>query len=338
MSVIIYARVSTEEQAETDLSIPAQIRAMQAYAAGTLNKPIVQEFQDVASGRSMKGRSGLLAAIKFASLRKEVDTFLVHRIDRLSRDIADYHVIKATLAKHGIRLVSVVEHTDNTPAGELMENIFASFAQFTSAKIGFEVRKSLEERLRRGEWTAQAPVGYLLKQKKLVPDPARARFVREAFRRYATETISVSQLARELAEIGFVGKHGKPIAINRIYTMLHNPIYIGRLKTSFGEFPGKHQPLIDENVFEICQKRLNHGRGKVAPRQAQHFPLAGQLNCPTCGRVLIGEHHIKKSGREYRYYRCHNTKCHYSIHADEVEANMTIIGDIPPKVQSDDLN
>jgi len=130
MSVVIYARVSTDKQAEHDLSIPAQFKAMYAHAANELHEPVIAEYQDVASGRSMRERPGLLAAIKFATHHKDVKALLVHRIDRLSRDITDYHVVKAQLKAHEVRLVSVIEHTDETPAGELMENIFASFAEF----------------------------------------------------------------------------------------------------------------------------------------------------------------------------------------------------------------
>lgn len=333
MSVIIYARVSTAEQAETDLSIPAQIHAMHTYAAGTLKKSIIEEFQDVGSGRSMKNRPGLLAAIRFAKTHKDIDTLLVHRIDRLSRDLADYHFVKAMLKKHGTDVVSVVEHTEDTPAGEFKENIFAASAEFYSANLGLEVRKSLEERLRRGQWIAQAPIGYIYKDKKLVPDPARARFIQEAFRRYASEGISVRRLSHELADIGFVGKRGKSISINRLFRVLHNPFYIGLMETSLGKFPGKHRPLIDKQLFAACQERLGHGRGKVVPRQSEHFPLAGKLNCPRCGRTLIGEHHIKKSGREYRYYRCHNTPCHYSIHANEAENAISTTQATQPTVQ-----
>lgn len=323
MSAIIYARVSTEKQAEHDLSIPSQLKAMRVYATTHLGKNVIEEFQDVGSGRSMRGRPGLLAAIQCATKRKDVDTFIVNRIDRLSRNVADYQVIKAQLAVHNVQLVSVVEHTDDSPAGELMENLFASLAEFYSANMGAQIRNGMQERLARGEWIAQAPVGYILRNRKLLLDPARARFVREAFSRYATESISVLQLSKEMAEQGFVGKHGKPISLNRFNTMLHNPIYIGVMKSTLGEFPGTHTPLIDNATFKAVQARLNHRRRRIAQAGSHHFQLAGMLNCPTCGRVLVGEEHKKKSGKIYRYYRCHTAACGYSIHAAVAEQTTT---------------
>ena len=333
MSIVTYARVSTTEQAETDLSIPAQLTAMRDFAKSQLRKPIVEEFRDVASGTSLKGRPGLIAAMKFAVQQKGVDTLLVHRIDRLARDLADYHFVKGVLAQHHIQVVSVVEHIDDTPVGELIENIFASWAQYYSKNIGFEVRKSMRERLERGEWIAQPPIGYrLTKDKRLVPDPARAHFVKLAFHRYATEDISAKQLTAELVEAGFIGQRGKPIVLNRVYTMLRNPFYIGVLKTSVGEYPGNHEPLIDKELFDACQKKL--GERMLGPRRKHFFPLAGKLKCPKCGRMLVGETHKKKSGRIYNYYRCHTPKCGYTIRKENAEAKTKVPDDVSAELDA----
>lgn len=324
MTAILYARVSTPDQAEHDLSIPAQIHAMEAKAK-SLGKAVVEVFKDVGSGRTMKDRPGLLAAVKYACEHKEVDTVFVHRIDRLARNAADYHFLKMKLSSAGVRIVPVVEHVDDTPAGEFLENIFAAYAEFYSANLGVDIRNGMTERLRQGRWSWKAPLGYALDRGRLVPDPARARFVRTAFRRYATEPISVTQLAKELHEQGLTTAHGKPIRANRLYVVLRNKIYTGTLETALGVFPGKHEPLVEPSVFQRVQERLGQGRGKAAPLPRPHFPLAGLLNCTVCGRVLTGERHVKPNGKEYRYYRCHAG--HRALKAAAAEANIDTISE-----------
>jgi len=93
MSVILYARVSTGDQAEKDLSIPAQLRACRqlAKSEGWL---IAGEYQDVSSGRSFCDRPGLTAAIKQAVKSGDVKALVVHRLDRLARNLYDHLVIK----------------------------------------------------------------------------------------------------------------------------------------------------------------------------------------------------------------------------------------------------
>lgn len=316
MNAILYARVSTTEQAEHDLSIPAQVNAMHAVAQ-QLSKPVLQTFKDVGSARTMKDRPGLLAAIKFAAEHRDVDTLIVHRIDRLARNVVEYHVIKEQLRQRGVQVVSVVEHTDATPAGEFMENIFAAYTEFYSANLGLEIRKGMTERLRKGRWIGQPPLGYILESVRLVPDPARARFIRQAFHRYASEHISVSQLSRELHAAGLTTRTGKAMTPNRLHVILRNSIYMGEMKTALGIFPGKHELLVDKLTFQAVQARLHKGRGKPAPLPNDMFPLARQLTCPQCGRLLVGERHVKPNGKIYRYYRCHSG--HVSISASQAE-------------------
>lgn len=205
MSALLYARVSTTEQAEHDLSIPAQFNAMRAKAR-ELNCNVVHEFLDIGSGKHLKDRPGLLAAVKFAVEHDTVNIMNIHRIDRFARNAADYHLLKAKLLAAGVRIVSIVEHIDESPAGEFMENIFAAYAEFYSANLSLEVKKGMVQRLKRGEWIGPAPLGYIVNNGALLVDPARARFIREAFHRYATEAVSMLQLTKDLHAQGLVAR------------------------------------------------------------------------------------------------------------------------------------
>lgn len=321
MSVILYARVSTGQQAEKELSIPAQLRALRAYAS-ECGWEIAGEFQDVASGWNLTQRPNLSAALRLAR-NGEVDHLLVHKSDRLSRNTYQYLTIKGQLRTCGVNIVSVVERFEDNPMGEFMEHIMAAQSEFYSANLSFEVKKGLEERLRRGRWNGQLPIGYIKSGDKVMLDPARAAHVRFAFERWANGNVATPALANELFERGLVGRNGKPIAATKLCDVLKNPFYIGIMKTASGEYAGLHPHLIPRELFKRCQEvfrqRCRRG-GKPATKL--HFLLSGLIHCPKCAALLVGERHIKKSGKIFRYYRCHRANCKFNVRAEGPETKV----------------
>jgi len=89
MSIILYARVSTRGQAERDLSLPAQLKLLNRYAAHD-ELEVEAAFEDVASGRSFHGRPGLMDAVALACSSSRANELVVQRIDRIARNTLDY--------------------------------------------------------------------------------------------------------------------------------------------------------------------------------------------------------------------------------------------------------
>ncbi|GFP20581.1 site-specific DNA recombinase, partial [Candidatus Hakubella thermalkaliphila] len=125
MNCLLYARVSTDKQAQKDLSIPAQIAAMKEYARRNGWK-VMGHFIDEGESAKTADRPELKRLIQHCKENKGIDIVLVHKIDRLARNLIDYATIKAILKQKGIRLVSVSEPFDDNPIGHLLENIIAS--------------------------------------------------------------------------------------------------------------------------------------------------------------------------------------------------------------------
>ena len=224
MPVILYARVSTVDQAERELSIPAQLRALEHYAHER-GWSVAATHQDVGSGRSLKERPGLMAATRHARQDSSVDALVVHRVDRLARNTFDYLTLKWKLRKHGVRLVSVVERFESNAMGEFLEHIMAAQAEFYSANLSLEVKKGMEERLRRGKWCGTLPAGYCKRGDVAVLDPSRAPAIKKAFERWATGTVTCRQLAVELHADGLAQRSGHPLRPGGIAQILKNPFY-----------------------------------------------------------------------------------------------------------------
>lgn len=319
MSVILYARVSTGHQAEKELSIPAQLRTLRQYASER-HLEVSGVYQDVSSGCALAGRVGLVAALRHAAADKAVRSLLVHKVDRLSRNTYQYLALKGQLRSHGVSIVSVVEHFEDNPMGEFIEHIMAAQAEFYSANLSFEVKKGLEERRRQGKWSGTLPLGYIKDGEHVRLDPARAHHVRYAFERWGTGQVTSTMLADELRERGLVGRYGKPVAGTKLCGVLKNPFYSGVMRTATGEYAGVHPPLITRELFARCQEVFVQKGKSGKPRQHLCFLLAGLLRCPNCDACLVGEQHVKKkSGKVYRYYRCHRRHCSFTVRAEALE-------------------
>lgn len=185
MNCLLYARVSTDKQARKELSIPAQIVAMKEYAKRNGWK-VVGHFVDEGESAKTADRPELKRLIQHCKEEKNVDIVLVHKIDRLARNLIDYATIKAILKQKGIKLVSVSEPFDDNPIGHLLENIIASISEWYSANLGEEIKKANLAKLKRGEWPHKPPFGYKsIKgpngRVRHLPDSKTAPLVRQAF-------------------------------------------------------------------------------------------------------------------------------------------------------------
>lgn len=319
MSVILYARVSTQHQAEKDLSIPAQLRLLRSYADEN-NLKIAGVYQDVASGRSLVGRTGLLRAVEHARGDSEVDTFLVHRLDRLARNTFSYLAIKAKLKTSGVKLVSLVERVTADPLGDFLEQIMSAQAEFYSANLALEVKKGLEERLRRGQWNGPAPLGYLSVHGKILPDPARAGLIRVAFDIWNRGDVTLRQLSKLLYNESLTGRGGRQVSVSLLGHLLKNEFYIGRMVVAGKAYPGVHPPLIDQATFDRAQVVFRSKTQASNHRGIKHlsFLLPRLVVCPVCTARLVGEEHHRQT-RIYRYYRCHTQGCHFLRRAGDIE-------------------
>jgi DNA invertase Pin-like site-specific DNA recombinase len=318
MKVILYARVSTSKQAENELSIPAQLRLSERYAKEH-SWTVAGKYQDIGSGREFRNRSGLMAALGQAKQDQSIGGLIVHKIDRLSRSVFNYLVLKGKLQADNVRVYSVVEGFEASPMGEFIEHIMAAQAEYYSANLAAEVRKGIEERLLRGQWSSYPPVGYHIRDRRIVPDPARATRIREAFELWSAGNISTERLADEMYNRGLVSRNGKMIKANAFSRILKNSFYAGIMTVRGKEYPGIHPPLISLNLLERSREVF---RQKVRGRHARKhlvFVLSHKLRCPRCASTLIGEHHVKKSGKVFDYYRCHEKTCRYVTRAKELD-------------------
>jgi len=155
-----YVRVSTSEQAIEGISLDNQKAKIQSYCE--LNDlELTEIIEDVGSGKNLKrdGIQEILALIK----RKEIDSLIVYKLDRLSRKVIDVLTLIETFEKNGINFHSLNEKIDTgTAIGRFFLNITASLAQMERDLISERTKDALQMKISNGERAGQVPFGWRL--------------------------------------------------------------------------------------------------------------------------------------------------------------------------------
>jgi site-specific DNA recombinase len=302
----VYTRKSSEEGLDQEFnSLDAQRQACEAYVAsqkpegwmlvpdryddggfsgGTLERPALQRLlRDIEGGR--------------------IDVVVVYKIDRLSRALMDFAKLVEVFDRHGVTFVSVTQAFNTTTSmGRLTLNILLSFAQFEREVIGERIRDKFAASRARGMWMGgHPPLGYDVKDRKLVVNDAEAATVWMIFERFLTVG-SATLLARDLRAEGVTTKRGKPIDKGDLYKLLNNRVYLGEAVHKGTAYPGEHSAIIDQALWDRVRAILATKAPTRAGRTRCQTPalLRGLIFGPTgCAMTPT---HTRRRGKLYRYY------------------------------------
>jgi len=198
--------------------------------------------------------------------------------------------------------------------------MLGSFAEYFSAALASHVSKGLSQRAHEGKHTGGIPFGYescWTKDekggKKRICDlehpggihlhHAEAMAVKEVFKRYASGTTTLSQLAAWLNNEGFRTRNmrrledvdGNLSKGPRLFTtasvrgILHNPFYMGKVQYKGKLYPGTHVSIISESVFDLVQDTMKRNSGRsetLHPRPEREYLLKGIIRYAYCGMPM----------------------------------------------------
>jgi site-specific DNA recombinase len=306
---IIYCRVSSKEQVE-GTSLEMQERQCRDYAKRN-EIEVLSVFVEKGESAKTANRTEFNKAISFCcSAKSKVNFFIVYKVDRFARNQDDHAVVRATLKRYKTELRSVTEPIDNTATGRLMEGVISSVAEFDNTIRTERSMGGMMERLKKGIWVWQAPVGFYRPHRgaNISPDPKAAHYIKLLFTEYAKGTYSYDSLAKFMAERGFRTRHGKIPIPQLIEKIIKNELYCGiidawdvRVKGDFG--------IISEDLFLKCQDGYK-GKARFKYRRVANpdFPLR-QTICLTCMGSFTGSHSKGRNGTKYPYYHHHKQNC-----------------------------
>jgi site-specific DNA recombinase len=325
MRVAIYTRVSSDSQ-DTDLSISGQLRALRDYAARQGHE-IIREFIDEAESARTPRRP---AFREMAALVKTdpvpFEGILVWRLNRFARNRFDSVTYKTLLKSKGIRVISINEHIDDSPSGQLLEGVIESIDEFYSASLGEDIKRGMRENAKRGFFNGSRPPYGL--RRVPVQDGSKTRYklgydpgdsvalnvVRRIFA-MAVQDIGCKAIAKVMNDEGFRTRHGRLWGRTTIHKVLTNEAYCGTLV--WGGRPGHtaiHSAdppvrvenawpaIIDPVTFALAQEKMRAKRPDIIHPRTIPSPylLTGFLFC-SCGHAMIGR---SAKSHKYFYYTC----------------------------------
>lgn len=123
--------------------IDAQLRAIREFAERE-GYTLLEVYTDEARSATTDNRPAFQRMIADAAAG-QCKAVIVHKLDRFSRDRYDSAFFKRALKKSGVRLVSVLEHLDDSPESVIMESVLEGMAEYYSRNLAREVRKGMNE-------------------------------------------------------------------------------------------------------------------------------------------------------------------------------------------------
>jgi site-specific DNA recombinase len=192
------------------------------YSGGTLQRPALQRLiRDLEAGR--------------------IEAVVCYRIDRLSRSLRDFTRLIDVFESNQVSVVSITENFNTgTSIGRLNLHMILSFAQYERELAGERIRDKFLQARKRGLWMGgHAPLGYDVRDRKLIVNETEAALVRHIFERFR-QVGSATKLVQELNAAAHRTKRGKRFDKGALYKLLNNRTCIGEVEHRGTAYPGEH--------------------------------------------------------------------------------------------------
>jgi site-specific DNA recombinase len=307
LKAIILARVSTEDQITEGHSIPAQLEKARQYIL-LKGFQLKSEYQFDESSLKDK-RTKFDQVIEEIRKSTEKIALIVETVDRLQRGFKESVLLddfrrQGKLEIHFIRENLVVRSESNS--SEIQRWDLAVFlAKSYVLQISDNVKRSIEQKLRNGELPTLCPFGYVnsrsVDDKSLIePHPYKSQIIKKIFEWYASGNYSMSTIVTKVKEDFHI-----KIQKSRINAILNNPFYYGEIDWKGKLYPHKYTPLISRELYIMAENvRLGFNKQPYKLISKIGVLYQGLIRCGHCGCSYTPERKLKKSGRQYVYYRC----------------------------------
>jgi len=238
----------------------------------------------------------------------EANAILTWKLDRLARNFDDGGRIIGMLQRGVIQEIRTFEKTYLPTDNVLMIAVEFGMANQYVRDLSLNIRRGIREKIRRGIFYGKAPYGYFNEPRlrTIEPHPKHFKKLKLLLEEFAKGDMNVADFHRAFVKAGLFGQRsGKPVPYSTIGHLLRNPFYYGVFVHKGEVHQGTHLPMISKETFDRIQYALlDNGKPQNGYRKQKGFLFLDFARCSSCGYAITGERHIKKSGRQYYYYRC----------------------------------
>ncbi len=318
---VIYVRCSTEDQSRGDFTT---LEVQEQFCANTLNSlghKCVRTIKDdgyTAANLNRPGIQSILKEIRNSNKPRRFDGIIVFRLDRLTRNPPDQYALMELFKENGVEFLSVQQHYDlNSADGEFRFGLDGLLSYRERRIISERVRAAALARIREGRWAGgQVPYGYKAIDSGIISRDGRNLkrvIINEEIApkikiiwELAAENKSVRTIGRELEKRGVKSPTGNSWRVQSILNILRNPFYYGDVRGSGEMHKGKHEALIDRELWIRANKIFNShipGHRFVAQPKKYIYLLESLLRCSQCGSFYITKYCLGHADAFY-YYVC----------------------------------
>lgn len=294
----LYIRVSSDEQARHGLSLGEQRSDLLQYAKAH-NYAVVGIYADegVSARKSYRSRKELQRLLHDVEAGR-VDIIVMKCLDRWFRNVKDYYKVQDILDEHGVLWECSQDRYDTTTAaGRLNLHIRLAIAEEESDRTGERICYVFRGKKERHEFlSGKIPIGYIVKEKHLVPDAEKIPIVQFMFQHIHAGNSVYSLPKAIMKEFGFA------VTYRQVRCALRNRTYMGE---RYG-IPGFCPELVPADVFEHVQTLIHSKSHARVASSGRIYLFSGLIRCPSCGRNLDGSPGTANVQGEYKkfIYRC----------------------------------
>jgi len=330
----IYTRVSTDRQAEEGFSLEAQ-RDILLDVARRKGLEVYREYSDPGvSGGSFK-RPGIQMMLQDMKAKK-FDTIIVHKLDRLSRNMGDLYWFIDLVNKLNVRLIIAAQGSEEidtrSPMGKAFLYFSGIWAEIYLDNLREETLKGLTKKIQKGgRHMSRPPLGYTFDENgELIIVEEEAKLVRMVFDLFVNKLWGVTKIAKHMNTFSTTKEGGK-WDNKSVRNILTNPTYAGYNHFKPDHWPeekriiveGTHEPIIDRETFEKVKNIRGRRSLNQMSRRAFEYPFSGIVKCWKCGATYTGNA-VTKKGKTYRHYRCLNQYAKNTCNAPSISERTLV--------------
>jgi len=316
-SAVVFARVSSEDQRD-GFSLDAQEELANKYAREKQFK-IVKSWKHQESASKEDQREIFDEMLEFVR-SNNIQNVIFDKVDRAVRGIKSASKIEELIESGSVKFhftrENLVIDVNSAPQEKFRFYLGTVMAKYYIDNLKSEINKGLNQRTKSGYWNAVAPFGYTNTRDNgrasVEIDSVESKLVVDVFDFYATGNYTYQSLADYVfTKLKEQNREPRTCSKRLIETILVNPFYYGMMKVKGKLHLGNHQPLINKDLFDACQKirGIRSQQYKSIRKGTIIKPFMGFLKCGCCGHAITGESVVKANQQTYTYYRCANNKC-----------------------------
>jgi site-specific DNA recombinase len=230
MKAILYARVSTDEQARSGFSLAQQLEALREYAARE-GYEVLEEVSDPGQSGASLERPGM-DRVRDLVAAGGVSVVLAQDRDRFAREPAYHYLLRREFEEHGTKIRALNDRGDDSPEGQLTDGILDQLAKYERAKTAERTRRGKLRRAREGKLVVSPLPDYGFRfnaaRDNYVVVKEGMHVVERIFRMIGVEGASIHAVKRAFEEEGLMTPGGgrywnEPFIKSRVLDDVYRP-------------------------------------------------------------------------------------------------------------------